>query len=403
VVDLRHTRWACVRVPSSAGLSPRFVDRLVPGVVLKYWVLPQLVSSFLYGSFVVLSPRWEAADVSLFFHNLAVMLGCGLPIDEALAELKEDPVMRSQRRFASNMLVAVRGGSPISSVLQRYRHQLPEAVISLVNVGESSGRLDLALDQAASYLQRSASIGRDVVRAMVYPLLVLISIVGAVIFWMIYVLPDLSQMFRQMGVALPWYTQMALDSVDYLQALGGARVWFTAALFLVGLSLLLRVKVLRGWLLAILRRMPVLGRLEATSLVAGSMEQLATLAKSGVPLSTGLDVLASNYANPFYRSRFLGIREAVVRGETLADSMRSSALYPGLAIRLVALGERTGTLDDQLRMLADEYAARLSRLIETLNELLKPALVMVAGALFMLVVVVFMLPVYQLVSEVMNQ
>jgi general secretion pathway protein F/type IV pilus assembly protein PilC len=238
---------------------------------------------------------------------------------------------------------------------------------------------------------------------MVYPLLVLISIVGAVIFWMIYVLPDLSQMFRQMGVALPWYTQMALDSVDYLQALGGARVWFTAALFLVGLSLLLRVKVLRGWLLAILRRMPVLGRLEATSLVAGSMEQLATLAKSGVPLSTGLDVLASNYANPFYRSRFLGIREAVVRGETLADSMRSSALYPGLAIRLVALGERTGTLDDQLRMLADEYAARLSRLIETLNELLKPALVMVAGALFMLVVVVFMLPVYQLVSEVMNQ
>ena len=129
---------------------------------------------------------------------------------------------------------------------------------------------------------------------------------------------------------------------------------------------------------------------------------MALLIRAGIPLNESLKILTANVRNPFYARKLESIRDGVNRGNALSTEMTRSGVFPAMVTRLVSVGEQTGTLENQLQILADDYRQRLEYVISSLGEILKPALILVAGGFFILVVVVFLLPVYQLISQVMK-
>jgi general secretion pathway protein F/type IV pilus assembly protein PilC len=152
-----------------------------------------------------------------------------------------------------------------------------------------------------------------------------------------------------------------------------------------------------------LHRIPILQVIMTSSSMAHITEHLAILVRAGLDFVTCLKVLERSTQNLYYQRRLVRVRESVERGGGIADSMRSVGGFPAMAVRMIAVGESSGSLDAQLTHLAVEYRKRLDVLIKSLFELIKPLVILVAGALFLFLVVALLLPVYDLVRQSVNQ
>lgn len=396
----RRLTWLGTEDESTARL---LVEQQGGAIVMRLWRAPAWVAALWLALQPVLRRPWPADQLAEFFHNLGVMLKSGLPIDLALRELARDVEHPGIRRFAQAMHASVAAGNPLSACLAQYEHQVPMAVRALVGVGEQSGDLDRTLIEGGLHIKRMQRIRQDVGKALIYPLFALATIGAAIVFWIYYVLPELSRMFQQMGARLPAYTLTAMKGISALQEFMHEGFWFSAALAVLALAFLLRRPRMRYLIFALLYRMPVSGLLIKSSSLAFITEYMALLIRAGLPLTESLRILTANVRNPFYARKLEQIREGVNRGNPLSQEMARTGIFPAMVIRLVAVGEQSGTLDSQLRILADDYRRRLEHVMASLGEILKPLLIVVAGGFFIVVVVVFLLPVYQLVSQVMSR
>jgi len=395
----RRRQW--MRLPSLDEDSHRlYLERALDATVLQLWVAPPWLSRVLTQVAPLLSRRWPPEQLAEVLHNLGIMLKSGLPIATALDDLAQDAEHRSMRRFLRTLHRRVSAGSALTDALAGYHHQLPATVRALIAVGEQTGGLDQAMLEGARHVKRVSKIMDDVTKALIYPVFAVLAILAAVIFWMIYVLPEISGMFRQMGVELPWYTQKAMRGIDVLAGLNASHVWFVMAAVVLCTAMLLRRERVRYLVMRVFSHMPISGVILRTSALASITEYLSILLRAGLPLSEALRVLVESINNTYYARRLAAARAGVFRGNSLADEMRRARIFPAMLVRLVSVGEATGTLDQQLALLAEDYRQRLDHVVQSLSELLKPLLIVVAGGLFLVVVVVFLLPVYQLVSEI---
>ena len=350
----------------------------------------------------LLASRWPHDELADLLHNLGVMLKSGLPIADALKELSRDTAHPGIRRCALDLHASVSAGNSFSSSLLRYEHQIPPAVLGLVGIGEQSGDLDSTLIASGAHVRRLKTLRQNVGKTLIYPLFAIAAMVLAMLFWIYYVLPELSRMFRQMGAELPAYTVKAMDFVEWFRHLVDTGFWFSAAGIMLALAIVARVEAVRYQVFRVLYRLPISGVLIKSSALAFITEYLALLVRAGLPLTDSLRIIAEHVGNPFYARRLEAVRDGVFRGNTLSSEMARTEVFPNMVLRLVAVGEQTGTLDTQLQMLADDYRQRLAHVVASLGEILKPLLILMAGLFFVVMVVVFLLPVYQLIGQVMN-
>ena len=371
-------------------------------IVMHLWQAPAWLASAWLFIAPLLRRQWPYDQLAEFFHNLGIMLKSGLPIDGALKELAKDIEHRDIRRFALEVHASVVAGNALSVSLAQHAHQIPVAVRALVGIGELSGGLDRTLIESGQHLKRIQRIRQDVSKALIYPVFAFSTIIGVVIFWIYFVLPELARMFAQMGAKLPSYTLATMRAIQGLRNFMQGGFWFSAAALVVVLALLLRSARVRYQIFYVLYRLPISGLLIKSSSLAFITEYMALLIRAGIPLNDSLKILTANVRNPFYARKLESIRDGVNRGNALSIEMTRSGVFPAMVTRLVSVGEQTGTLENQLQILADDYRQRLEHVISSLGEILKPALILVAGGFFILVVVVFLLPVYQLISQVMK-
>lgn len=378
------------------------LEQRTGATVVQLWCLPAFVGMLWRFLAPVLRRPWPVDQLAEVFHNLGLMLRSGLPIDTALRELAKEVEHKGIRRFLQEMHASVSAGHALSVALAPYGHQIPSTVRALVGIGELSGDLDRALSECGQHIKRMKRIRQDIGKALIYPLFAVTTLFAAVIFWIYYVLPELSRMFVQMGAQLPSYTVTTMRVVRALQDHMVMGFWFSAAAVVVLLALLSRHAAVRYRVFWLLYRLPISGVLIKSSNLAFMTEYLALLIRAGLPLTQALKILTDNLKNPFYSVKLNQMREGVQRGNSLSQELAKTQVFPPMVVRLVSVGEQTGTLDTQLQTLADDYRQRLEHVIDSLNELLKPLLILIAGVFFVLVVVVFLLPVYQLVTQVMN-
>jgi len=377
-----------------------YLEKRWRAVVLSLVSLPKWFTS-LYDAYCTLSRRAVShADLAEFFRNLAVMLGGGVPILSAMEELATDDGDSATSALAGDLLESLRSGASLTESLERHPDVVPETVRNMARIGETSGTLDTTLGDAAEHLNRVVGITQDSKRALIYPGFVFGAIIAASMFWIYYVVPNISDLFRQMRVELPALTTSVVAFADYVNGHFLLFALILAVTIALGLLLIKHNPRVRYGVHKLAYQLPVSRVIVRSASLAFITEYLSLLLASGVNVVHSLDVLQRSLGNEVYRRKIASVRLGVMRGNSLTDEMRVAGIFPGFVLRMVSVGEQTGSLDKQLAYLAAEYRRRFEHVVASIGEIIQPVTMLVAGGLFILMVASLFLPVYQLIGQV---
>jgi general secretion pathway protein F len=340
-------------------------------------------------------PGLSRGGLALLTRQFATLVRAGLTIEECMNVLIE----QSESARARSLLAAVRArvleGQSLSRGLADYPAAFPPIYRAMIEAGEQSGRLGDVLERLADFTESRENLRDKVVIAFIYPALVTAVALAVVGLLLVYVVPQVTRVFANLGQALPLATRILIAISDFVRASG--LVWLAgiAAAF-VAWVLLLRNESRRrrwhGWLL----RVPMIGRLIRGVNAARFADTLGILTASGVPLLTSLQSAAAVLTNLPMRA---AVDEAVRRvreGGALAPALGAAKLFPPLVIHLIASGEATGRLDTMLARAAEAQARELENWIRGLTALLEPMLILAMGAIVLFVVVAILLPIFEM-------
>ncbi len=399
------TRRGVLRLAVVQDESARlWLERHFDSVVLQLYRLPGLASEGGQLLSRVGLRTLSQEELSGFLRDLGVMTRAGVPLMEALSSIIEDNNSHSKRTasVARMLLAELDAGASVTQAFARFPDLFPETVRNLLLIGEETGTLDRMLLEAASHIERLTSLGRDLRRAMIYPAFVFATIFGAAAFWLYYVIPNLADLFVQMRLELPWVTRQLLQfsawaEENIMTSVVGIIVFICLSWLVIRLS-----RRARNALYTLGHRLPVVRTILSSSGMAFITEYMALMIRSGINLVSCLEVMERSLGDEYYRSRIEKVSRRLERGEMLGRACRQVGGFPPMVVRMINLGEESGTLDTQLQHLADEYRARLRHLIETISEVVKPLVIIFAGAFFLILVVALLLPIYELVSQAMS-
>jgi general secretion pathway protein F/type IV pilus assembly protein PilC len=405
VLDMNGKVHSGVRhVTPVPGTSVRaLLEARFNGTVLVLRALPTWLMKVAAPVLRLGRPKVHPQALAAMLRDLAVMCQAGVPVMDAVRTIAEDEWTGGKgcAEVARRVLEDLKGGSPLSESFARQPDIFPETVRNLIAIGDESGTMDHMLMESAQHVERLNALKADTRQALIYPAFVFAAILGAAAFWLYYVIPNLASLFKQLNAKLPALTVAVIDFADWL---GTHLLTLFVGLMAVilGLVTLWRSSMkFKRWVYRALHVLPVSRTLVTASGLAFLAEYLALMVSAGVDIVRSLTVLEHAMANLYYRDRMSLAKLYVERGDRLSSSMKRVGGFPPLMLRMISVGEESGSLDRQLTHLASEYRSRLSRVVATLSEIIKPVIVLIAGALLLLFVVALVLPVYDLIGQAM--
>jgi general secretion pathway protein F len=340
-------------------------------------------------------PGLSRKELALVTRQFATLARAGLTIEECLNVLIEQTESAGARTLFAAVRARVLEGQSLSNGLAAFPGSFPPIYRALIEAGEQSGRLGDVLERLADYTENRESL-RDKVRlAFIYPVFVTVVAFAVVGLLLVYVVPQVTRVFSNLGQTLPLVTRILIAMSDFARASGAFWLAGLAVAFFAGRFLLRdeeRRRSWHGWLL----RLPLAGRLIRGVNAARFADTLGLLTASGVPLLTSLQSAAAVVTNLPMRA---AVEEAVRRvreGESLAPALGAAKLFPPLVIHLIASGEATGRLDTMLARAAEAQARELENWTRGLTALLEPLLILAMGAIVLFVVVAILLPIFEM-------
>jgi general secretion pathway protein F len=339
--------------------------------------------------------RLGAAALALLTRQLATLLGAGLTVEQTLSAL----IDQSERDGERQLLAAVRGdvlaGQSLARALGRHPSAFPDVYLALVEAGERSGRLPEVLARLADYTEEREQLRGKVALAFVYPALVTLVAVAVVTGLLVYVVPQVVQVFQNTNQALPLLTRALIALSDFLRGYGGFVVIAIAGALVAARSALALPSVRARWHARLLR-LPVVGPLVRGLNTARLAATLAILVGSRVPLLASLRAGAGVVSNVPMRRALEDAAARVQEGASLSRSLGVSRLFPPLMVHMIASGEASGRLADMLERTALQQSRELERRVAAFVALLEPLLILAMGAIVLAIVLAILLPIFEL-------
>lgn len=347
----------------------------------------------------LLEARIKRTDILEFTGSFSVMLKAGVPILTCLDDIIDATANRSFKEILKDIQQRLQSGSSVSAALADQGKLFPEIIKTLVAVGEETGRLDESLREATEHLQRMQNLTEAIKKALMYPMFAFIATLGALIFWMLFVIPSLTGTLKGMGVKLPALTLLLINSSAMFQA-----HW---KLFLFVLAMIPLTVFLMGKQPAIrylrdraLIHLPLLEVILFNKLLATFAEQFRMLFVADIPIKRLFDLIVPALGNEYFKINLLKARESILNGNQISESLERQKILPPLVISKIRIGETSGTLDKQLDFLAKYYSKKLDDATENLGKIIEPVVMTVIGGMFALIIMGLLLPIYDLVSKV---
>jgi len=341
--------------------------------------------------------RIKRKDLAEFCHNLAFLISAGVPIISALKDLKETIVNPLLKRKVEKIISEILKGETLSSAFKNV-NIFPPIIISLVKIGEETGRLDKTLEEASKHLYRVEEIISQTKRAMMYPVFVIFSISGAFLFWLIYVLPKILGVFKQMQIKLPLPTIILMKVVETFQQywLLFLLIPFIATIFLI---ILYKNSKTQATIEKALLKLPFIGFVKRSSFLAFFFEYFSLLLEAGIDILRSFDLMHESLNTQLPKKIVLKVKDKVVAGFLLSEALKIERIFNPFDIRLISVGEQTGKMPEQMKMLSDHYFNQVQNLIQTISKVLEPTIIAIAGIIFLIIVIALIVPVYELVSQ----
>lgn len=335
-------------------------------------------------------------EVVFFTRQLAMMVRAGLPLVDAIGGCAVQTTSVSFRKSLIQLVEDLRGGISLSDALAKHPRLFSSFFISMIRAGEAAGILDQVLERLAAIGEEEMELRGRVQSALVYPVLLVLMSLAIVTFLLVAILPKFVGIFEEAGAQLPLPTVILLSISGFLQ-----RTWIFLPFLLFGAVYALRQYAkspagrykLHSWIL----RLPVVGPLVQKTILARFCRIFGSLLKSGIQAVAALTITQEVVGNEKVRQALAHIRGAVIGGSNLGDPFRMSTVFPPTLVQMVAVGERTGTLDEILIHLSDFYDSEVERSLRTLTSTLEPVLLLVMGTIVGFIALSVLLPIFQLV------
>ncbi len=346
-----------------------------------------------------LKRRIKRRILAEFFRNLSLVLKAGVPLVEALEDIANAPGDEGLKLIIKDLVKRIRAGELFSEALGHHARAFPNIVIVLARLGEETGKLDQTLRDAASHLERVQEIIDKTKRALSYPVVILTAMMGALAFWLVYVLPKLFELFKSLGLKeLPLMTRILFAAVEAVKA-----YWFVVplvifVLFVFGVisARIPRLKLVWDTLWS---AVPVVGRVIKASQLAFFFEYLALLTSSGIDVIKSLDIMEGAITHQILKKGITRIKGLVMAGYSLSEAFRECSFFEPFILRMIRVGEGTGNMPEQLKILADFYMEKVNRLVDSMAKTLEPALIIFAGIIFVIIVMGLLGPIYDMMGS----
>jgi general secretion pathway protein F/type IV pilus assembly protein PilC len=335
-----------------------------------------------------------------FLSNVSLMLRSGITLTRALAEGATGSDRPGFEVDIRDVILNIEGGKSFSEAAEKYPHIFPKTVLHLIRLGEETGKLDRMLLDASEHLKRVEKIYSDTKQALLYPSFVFVAIGAGLLFWFYYVVPKIVGLFKEMDVSLPSLTVFLLRLSDFVQDHILTMIVGLAATVLVVFAAYKGNQGIRKAVDALLLKLPVCGTIISASVMAFVTEYLNLLLNAGIDILKSMNILKKSIKNEVYQEKLAEVTEGLTRADGIAESFRRSVIFPPFVVRMIRVGEQSGTLPEQLSYIAEDYRNKLSAIVATIGKMIEPVMLLIAGAMFAIIIVGLFLPIYDLVSKV---
>jgi type IV pilus assembly protein PilC len=343
--------------------------------------------------------RVKTADLVLFSRQLATFIRVGVPITDAIKLLQGASGSRSFRVALEDVCQDLEAGEAFSTTIAHHPVVFNELYVDMVRAAEYSGTLDRVLIQIAGYLQRQDTAIKKLRSAMIYPAVILVLAICVCTILIVFVLPNFVSIFNEFHADLPLPTKILLTVGEFAQTW---RIQIVVALFAVIVGVLGFMSTHAGrvfWDYTILR-LPVIGTIVVYSVIERFTRTLATMLKAGIPISQTFEVAIASSGNIRYRRGLESVKDRMLTGDGFSAPLDATGLFAPMMIRMIRVGEETGTLDTSLEQIADFLTEEMDYKVRNMIALMEPSLVIVVGAAVGFVAVSVILPMYGLLNAV---
>jgi len=339
--------------------------------------------------------RISTLDVAVATRQLATLLKSGIPLVEALTALIDQMEQPDLKLALTQIRDRVNEGTSLNDALRMHPKIFTPLYINMVSAGESSGTLDSVLQRLAEFLEAQSKLSNKVFGALAYPMFMVVFGMGVVSIMMVAVVPKVTSIFENFQQALPWYTRLLIFTSNVFTG-----YWWLLIMLTVGGVVGFRRWIAtadgrRRWDLFTLR-VPVFGKLTLMVAVSRFARTLSTLLKSGVPLLSALEITRNVLGNTELMRVIEEARVSIREGESIAGPLKRSGRFPPIVTHMIAIGERSGQLEEMLENVASAYDSQVDAQIGVMTALLEPAMIILVGGMSGGIAFAILIPLMQI-------
>lgn len=343
--------------------------------------------------------RITPLDRIIFVRNLAATVKAGLNMLESLEILIADTTKKMMRNILVQAKINLENGQPLSATFYSFRKYFPIVFVGMLKAGEASGKLETTLDELSVHLTREYNLTRKVRSALAYPFILFVASIAVITLLLLFVLPRLAKTFRQSGAELPLITKVLVAISNFLIAHPFIDIFALVAVIWF-FAYFRKTRVGRRVFLQIIFHIPIAKELVKKIALVRFTRSLGSLISSGTSILEALHLAADSVGNEDYKKAVLESVEQVKSGVPFSKTLQNyPELFPRFLTSLIAVGERTGTLEHILKTFADFYDDEVDNALKDLTTFLEPLLLLFMGLVIGSIALSILLPIYQLVGK----
>ena len=335
-----------------------------------------------------------------FFRNLSLLLRGGVPLREALSDMTRPPCHPVLGETFQEVAKRIDDGLLFSEALQKATTLIPRIMMPLISIGEETGNLDRTLKDGADHIDRLDAIISSTRRALIYPCVVLVAMFSALAFWMLFVLPQLMDLFRTMGIDdLPITTRILITSTEIFSH------WWPVIpavlmLFLLFYTLTKKSEKVHYLWDLLWNRAPLIKAVIRCSQLAFFFEYTAMLTAAGVNILRSLELMEQSVSNQILKRGIALMCKEIKEGNPMSEAIAAFGFFEPFVLRMVRVGEQTGNMPEQFNLLANHYLDKVDKLVAAMSKTIEPLIIAVAGFIFAIIALGLLGPVYNMISQI---
>ena len=345
-----------------------------------------------------ITQRVKRKDITILTRQLATMLMTGVPLIQALKLVADNHRKAEMKSILSQIVKGVESGTPLSKTLRTASTHFDTLYVDLVATGEQSGNLAEVFERIATYREKSEQLRAKVIKALIYPSMVVITALSVTYLMLTVVIPEFESMFSGFGADLPWFTAQVLILSHWVKSYSGMVFMALAIAFLLlklgrKKSFRIRLATSRASL-----NIPIIGTIISKASIAKFSRTLATSFSAGIPILSCLKTSAKTANNIHYQNAIEQVYADTAAGMPMYIAMRNSQTFPEMVLQMVMIGEESGSLDDMLNKVATIYEFEIDNTVDNLGKVLEPMIIIFLGVVVGGLVVAMYLPIFNLMS-----